>query len=255
MDKKNKEIPENNLSFVTNKILVMSNKGGVGKSTFSALLASHLALQGNKVGLLDIDIHGPSQGKLFNINNQKLLANTFGRIEPIEYNENLKIVSIANMMKKEDDAIIWRGPMKTTMITQFIKDTEWGELDYLIIDCPPGTGDEPITIANAIPDLKAFIVTTPQQMALLDVKRAVSFLKALNIQILGLIENMATMICPHCDKETDLFAIDSKEPKLITPTYTIPFIHSLFVAAEVGEIYSGVEKNPQISKYLKEIKI
>jgi len=223
------------------------------KSTVSALLASHLANQGKKVGLLDIDIHGPSQGSLFNITSQRLMGNEFGRIEPIEYSENLKIISVANMIQNEDDALIWRGPMKTSIITQFIKDVEWGNLDYLIIDAPPGTGDEPMTIAGMIADIKAFIVTTPQKMAIIDVKKAINFLKKMNVPVLGLIENMAISICPECHKEIDLFKSKKSNDTEISPKYNIPFIRSLFEAAEEGKIYEGVQKNNDITKYIEDI--
>jgi Mrp family chromosome partitioning ATPase len=198
------------------KILVMSNKGGVGKSTMSAILAETLSIQGNAVGLLDTDIHGPSQGKIFNIN-ERLQASDEGKIIPFSARANLKVVSTAGILEQEEQALIWRGPKKAGLIKQFIKDVDWGDLDYLIIDAPPGTGDEPLAVAQMIPNLSGIIiVTTPQELAVLDSKKAITFAKELNTKIIGMIENMATLECPHCKKQINLFSgKESERAKLM----------------------------------------
>jgi len=253
MSNLDKKAIEENLKNIKHKIVVLSNKGGVGKSTFSAMLASYLAGKGHSVGLLDADIHGPSQGILFNISDQPLMGDEFGRIQPIEFNDNLKVISVSNMTKNADDALIWRGPMKTSILTQFLKDVEWGTLDYLIIDAPPGTGDELMTISGIVQDLKALIITTPQKMAMIDTRKAINFLDKMNVPIIGLIENMAIGICPECGKEINLFRMDSSKKDNKHPKYQIPFIRSLFMAAEEGTLYHSVQKNKDISKYLEDI--
>lgn len=194
-----------NISQVKHKIIVMSGKGGVGKSTVSANLAGFLSNEKFSTGLLDIDLHGPSIPKLLGLS--KLQIQTDGtNIMPIPYNESLKIVSIANMLDSEATSIIWRGPKKNAVIRQFLKDVNWGILDYLIIDSPPGTGDEQLAIVQSINGLDgAIIVTTPQDLALLDVKKSINFCKQLKVPILGLIENMSGFVCPNCNKKADIF--------------------------------------------------
>ncbi len=190
------------------KIMIMSNKGGVGKSTVAANLAVSLAKKGYKTGLLDIDIHGPSQAQLFAIKNKRhQIIND--KIEPFLI-DKIKLVTTAGLFEDDTQPVIWRGPLKITLIKQFLKDVNWGELDYLLIDSPPGTGDEPLTIAQLLPDISGIIiVTTPQELAVLDSKKAINFARKLNVPILGWIENMAVMTCPHCGKNINLFAGDN----------------------------------------------
>jgi ATP-binding protein involved in chromosome partitioning len=196
------------------KIMVMSNKGGVGKSTMAATLAEAIAMKNNKVGLLDADIHGPSQGKIFNIN-EKLNINDEDKIVPFMVRGNLKVITAAGILAQEDQPLIWRGPRKAGLIRQFIKDVDWGNLDYLIIDAPPGTGDEPLAVAQMIPNLSGIvIVTTPQELAVLDSKKAISFAHQLDTKIIGMIENMATLECPHCKKQINLFDSSNKKEQL-----------------------------------------
>jgi Mrp family chromosome partitioning ATPase len=190
---------------IKNKIMIMSNKGGVGKSTVSANLAVSLAKKGFKTGLLDIDLHGPSQAQLFGLKDKKHTM-IDDKIQPFRVGA-IKLITTAGLIEDEGQPLIWRGPLKISLIKQFIKDSDWGELDYLLIDSPPGTGDEPLTIGQIVPNLTGVIlVTTPQELAILDSQKAINFARKLNVPILGWIENMALMTCPHCGKEISLFA-------------------------------------------------
>jgi ATP-binding protein involved in chromosome partitioning len=194
-----------NIKQIHNIIFVLSGKGGVGKSTISANLAATLAKQDRKVGLLDIDIHGPSIPKMFGIEDKQPQVTETG-IQPISAHPNLLVMSMAFLIQDKDAPIIWRGPMKMGAIQQFLRDVEWGKLDYLIIDLPPGTGDEPLSIAQLIPKASgAIIVTTPQDIALVSVRKSINFVKKMNLPILGIIENMSGLTCLHCGKNIDLF--------------------------------------------------
>lgn len=191
------------------KILVLSGKGGVGKSTVAANLAVSLAEKGHKVGLLDVDLHGPSIPHILNLSAQKLDSDEGGTIYPIALSPNLSVISVGLLLSSASDAVIWRGPMKYNVIRQFLKDVAWGALDYLVIDSPPGTGDEPLAVAQMVgPRSMAVIVTTPQQVAVADVRRSVSFCRSLNIPVAGILENMSGFICPHCQEKVDLFKTD-----------------------------------------------
>ena len=194
------------LGKIKNKILVMSGKGGVGKSTVSVNLALGLANKGYQVGLMDVDIHGPDVVRMLNMKgNIEAPASKNALVPPLQYNDNLKVVSLEYMMRDRDEAIIWRGPLKIQAIRQFISDMDWGELDYLVIDAPPGTGDEPLSVAQTIPNVKAIVVTTPQKVALADVRKSINFCKTVKVEIVGLIENMSGFVCPHCSKTVDIF--------------------------------------------------
>lgn len=190
---------------IRHKVLVLSGKGGVGKSTVAVNLAAALAAAGKKVGLLDIDVHGPSIPKLLGV--EGLPVHGTGKsIHPFAIGENLRVMSIGFLLRSTDDAVIWRGPMKIGVIKQFLGDVEWGELDYLVADSPPGTGDEPLTIAQLIPDADgAVIVTTPQDIALIDVRKCITFCRQLSLPVIGVIENMSGFVCPHCKERTDIF--------------------------------------------------
>jgi len=190
---------------IKKKILILSGKGGVGKSTVAANTAAALLLEGKKVGLMDIDIHGPSIPKLLNINGVPM-ASAANSIEPVTAVGGLRVMSIGFFLQNRDDAVIWRGPMKFGMIRQFLSDVEWGDLDYLIVDSPPGTGDEPLSAAQLIHDVDgAIIVTTPQDIAVDDVRRSINFCRQLKIPVAGVVENMCGFVCPHCGVETDIF--------------------------------------------------
>ena len=175
---------------IKNKLLVMSGKGGVGKTTIAVNLTSALAIKGKKVGILDVDIHGPNVPKMLKLEDKKLSSNS-NKIIPLTTKDNIKVVSMAFLIQKSD-AVIWRGPMKHNVIKQFIEDVDWGELDYLVIDFPPGSGDECISISQLLKDITgSIIITTPQKISLIDVVRSIDFCKKVNIPIIGVIENMS----------------------------------------------------------------
>jgi ATP-binding protein involved in chromosome partitioning len=192
------------LQKIKNKFIVLSGKGGVGKTSTSVNLAVALSKKGFKVGIMDVDLHGPDVPRMLGLEGM-LDLNENRKLNPMSYSENLKAVSIESLTGNKDDAIIWRGPIKYSAIKQFIGDVEWGELDYLIIDSPPGTGDEPLTIAQTISDAKAIIVTTPQEVSLADVRKSINFCKTVKMEIFGLIENMSGFECPHCGKTINLY--------------------------------------------------
>jgi len=204
MEQEDKKVREQ-LSKIKYKILVMSGKGGVGKSTVAVNIAIGLSLQDFMVGLLDVDLHGPNIPKMLGARDLRLSRKPDGKIGAIKYSPNLKFLSIEPLLPSEDSAVIWRGPLKHSAIRQFIGDIDWGELDYLIIDAPPGTGDEPLTVAKTIPDAYVVIVTTPQEVSLIDVKKSIRFCQKTKMRILGIVENMSGFICPHCGKPIDLF--------------------------------------------------
>jgi Mrp family chromosome partitioning ATPase len=195
---------EKNLEEIKNRLLVFSGKGGVGKSTVAANLALALAKRGRKVGLLDVDIHGPNLAKMLGVEDKRLDISSHG-IKAVQVKENLQLVSMAFLLQDKDLPVIWRGPMKMKAIQQFLGDVTWGELDWLIIDSPPGTGDEPLSIAQLIPASGAVVVTTPQEVSLMDSRKAVAFARKLNLKVFGIIENMSGMSCPHCGEKIDLF--------------------------------------------------
>ena len=195
------------LSKIKHKILVMSGKGGVGKSTVATNLALGLAKRGYQVGLIDVDLHGPDICRMLDLK-EKLYTEKEEKpklLPPMTYDDNLKVISLEYLMEDRDEAIIWRGPLKIKAIRQFIGDIDWGELDYLVIDAPPGTGDEPLSVAQTIKDVNALIVTTPQEIALADVRKSISFCRHVKIRILGIVENMSGFICPHCSEPVDIF--------------------------------------------------
>ena len=200
-----KEI-EQSLGRIKHKILVMSGKGGVGKSSVATYLAGALAKKGKKVGLMDVDLHGPSIPRMLGLKGSIQSGANGEKAKPIEYLPNLQVISVEPLMgENKDAATIWRGPLKIGVIRQFISDIEWNDLDYLIIDSPPGTGDEPLTVAQTIPGAEALIVTTPQEVSLADVRKSISFCRQVNMKILGLVENMSGLDCPHCGKSIELF--------------------------------------------------
>jgi len=183
---------------IRHKIVVLSGKGGVGKTTVAVGLALALARAGNKVGILDTDLHGPNVALMLGLEGFTLEGYEHS-IEPLEAEAGIKVVSMANLLPDPDTAVIWRGPAKIAAIRQFLSDVEWGDLDFLVIDSPPGTGDEPLTVAQSVPGLDgAVIVTTPQNVALLDFRKSVNFARQVKLPIIGVIENMSGMKCPHC---------------------------------------------------------
>ncbi|MDG6218477.1 MAG: Mrp/NBP35 family ATP-binding protein [Candidatus Thermoplasmatota archaeon] len=206
-------------------IVVLSGKGGVGKSTVSTNLALTLAQQGNKVGLLDADMHGPTIPTMLGLTNMRITHSTDG-LKPVKVTENLQVVSMGFLLENQDDAIIWRGPLKMAAIRQLLGDFNWGKLDYLIIDLPPGTGDEPLSIAQIIANITgAIIVTTPQDVALVSVRKSITFVNKLKIPVLGVIENMSGFICPHCKNKLNIFKAGGG--KKAADDFNVPFLGSI----------------------------
>ena len=233
-DAEEKEALRENLARIAHKIIVLSGKGGVGKSTVAVNLSFSLAEKKQRTGLLDIDIHGPSVPKLLGIEGNKLEGTDDGRIMPVAYGGFLKVISIGFMLKQSDDAVIWRGPLKYGVIKQFLKDVSWGDLDYLVIDSPPGTGDEPLSVCQLVenPD-GAVIVTTPQDVSLIDVRKSISFCRQLGITVLGVVENMSGFICPHCGKETAIFKRGGGEA--MARDMGVPFLGRIPLDPEIAE--------------------
>lgn len=218
---------------IKHKVLVLSGKGGVGKSTVSVNIAVALAARGKKVGLLDIDIHGPNVPKMLGVEGKRVGGEP-DSLEPYPYSDNLKLMSIGFLLHSPDSAVIWRGPLKYGVIKQFLKDVEWGELDYLVVDAPPGTGDEPLSICQLIEDADgAVIVTTPQEVSILDVRKCVNFCRQLKTPILGVVENMSGFVCPHCGKTTDLFKKGGGEK--MSAELGVPFLGSVPIDPAVVE--------------------
>ena len=214
------------LSHIRNKILVMSGKGGVGKSSIAAYLAVALAQRDFKVGLMDVDLHGPSIPRLLGLKGTIGPSAKEGKATPVRFMPGLEVISIETLMgENKDVATIWRGPIKIGVIRQFISDIDWSDLDYLVIDSPPGTGDEPLTVAQTIPDAKALIVTTPQEISLADVRKSINFCRLVKMDILGIVENMSGLICPHCQKEIELFG--SRGGELLAMKENLPLIGKL----------------------------
>jgi Mrp family chromosome partitioning ATPase len=220
------------LCHIRHKILVLSGKGGVGKSTVAANLAAALMLAGKRVGLLDVDIHGPSIPTMLGLEEEVIQKDDGGMI-PVELGD-LKVMSIGFMLRNPDDAIIWRGPLKMRIIKQFLMDVSWGELDYLIIDSPPGTGDEPLSVCQLIGDLDgAIVVTTPQKVAAVDVRKSITFCRHLRVPVLGIVENMSGFVCPKCGEVTQIFR--SGGGKNIADSMAVPFLGSIPTDPQIAE--------------------
>ena len=230
---------EKTLAKIKNRLLVFSGKGGVGKSTVSANLSLALAKKGLKVGLLDVDIHGPNIAKMLGAEDKRLDISPEG-IKPVRAAENVKLVSMSFLLHDPNLPVIWRGPMKMKAIQQFLGDVDWGELDWLIIDSPPGTGDEPLSVAQLIPATGAIVVTTPQEVSLMDSRKAVVFAHKLNLRIVGIIENMSGMVCPHCGKKINLFKEGGGEK--VSLEFGIPFLGRIPLEPEI--VTSGDEGKP-----------
>ncbi len=189
---------------IRNKIMVLSGKGGVGKSSIAACLALGLSARGYRVGLMDVDFHGPSIPVIFGLRGSRVTGDDRG-INPVIVGNGLKVISIGFFLEEQDHAVIWRGPLKMSAIRQFIEEIHWGELDFLIIDSPPGTGDEPLSVVQLIPGAFGLVVTTPQELSVADVRKSINFCRSTGMRLLGLVENMGGLTCPHCGKEIPLF--------------------------------------------------
>jgi Mrp family chromosome partitioning ATPase len=245
------ESAKQSLTRIKNKIMIMSGKGGVGKSSVSVNLAMALAEKGFTVGLMDVDIHGPDIPRMLGFSGM-LAADANQKLDPIHYSDKLAFVSIESLMANKDDAVIWRGPMKHGAIRQFIGDVAWGSLDYLIIDAPPGTGDEPLTVAQLIKDARALIVTTPQEIALADVRKSINFCNTMQMEIIGLVENMSGYTCPHCGKSVDIFGSGGGERTALQCGLKllgrIPFDRNLVECGDAGIAYQKHYADSQAAK-------
>lgn len=236
---------QDNISRIKHKVIVLSGKGGVGKSTVATNVAVALSLKGQKVGLMDIDIHGPSIPKMLGLEGH-LLRGTETGLAPIVYTDNLRVMSIGFILRSQNDAVIWRAPLKHKLIRDFLTDVRWGELDYLIIDSPPGTGDEPISVAQLLEDADgAVIVTTPQDVALIDVRKAITFCKQVNLPVLGVVENMSGFICPHCGKTVNIFKAGGGEA--MAADMGVPFLARIPLEPKIVD--AGDSGRPYLEDY------
>ena len=241
---------------IRHKIVVLSGKGGVGKSTVAVNLATALMLSGKRVGLLDVDIHGPSIPTMLGLERETIMGCEEGLV-PVELG-GMKVMSLGFLLQDLDDAIIWRGPRKAGVIKQFLADVVWGELDYLIIDSPPGTGDEPLSVCQLIGNLDgAVIVTTPQRVAEVDVRKSISFCRELNVPVLGVVENMSGFVCPHCGQLSQIFPSGSgrrmAEDMKVRFLGTIPMDPQIAEAADRGQAFVDHYAQSSTAKIMMEI--
>jgi Mrp family chromosome partitioning ATPase len=229
-----------NLARIDRKILVMSGKGGVGKTTVAVNLALALVGLKRRVGLMDVDIHGPSTAIMLGIKDRFQVK---GRsLEPIKAAGGLEVVSMAALLADQSTSVIWRGPKKIALIRQFLADVDWGELDELIIDSPPGTGDEPLAVANNVPGVRAIVVTTPQRVSLADVRRSIGFCRRVGLPVWGVVENMGPLDCPNCGHRMSLFG--SGGGRALAQEMDVPFLGSIPFWPELVE--AGDEGRPLI---------
>ncbi|CAB1069108.1 Cytosolic Fe-S cluster assembling factor NBP35 [Olavius algarvensis Delta 1 endosymbiont] len=242
---------KDNLGKIKNKILVMSGKGGVGKTSTSVNLSIALANKGFNVGIIDVDLHGPDVPRMLGLEGMPEV-NQNKKLDPMSYSKNLKAISIESFTPNKDDAIIWRGPLKFSAIRQFIGDVDWGNLDFLVIDSPPGTGDEPLTVAQTITDARAVIVTTPQEVALADVRKSINFCKTVNMEIFGLIENMSGFACPHCDEMIELFGSGGGEKTAVQMGIhflgSTPFDPRMVACGDSGSCYQDLHSTSAVTQ-------
>ena len=224
MAQQDKQI-QDNLSHIKHKLFIMSGKGGVGKSSVAVNVSVALTRLGYRVGLLDVDLHGPSVPNLLGLRDVSLMVNDQGQIVPALWQDKLEVISMDSLLENKDQAVVWRGPKKTGAIRQFIGDVAWGELDFLVIDSPPGTGDEHMTILQAIPDAKCVVVTTPQEISLADVRKCVNFIELTDSRNLGIVENMSGLVCPHCQGRIDLFKHGGGEE--LAKKHNVPFLGAI----------------------------
>lgn len=236
-----------NLDRIKNKIVVLSGKGGVGKSTVAVNLAQALAMSGRTIGLLDVDVHGPSLPRLLSLTGERPQLDA-GRLEPISAGPNLWVMSLGFLLSSGREAVIWRGPAKMGMIKQFLRDVIWRDLDYLVVDCPPGTGDEPLSVLQLLgPEAKALIVTTPQCVAVDDVRRSVTFCAELGNPVLGIVENMSGHLCSHCGQVENIFSSGGGES--LAEEMGVPFLGKIPLDPEVvragDEGYAFLRVHPE----------
>jgi len=220
------------LKRIRHKLVVMSGKGGVGKTSVAVSLALSLARRGHKVGLMDVDLHGPNVLRMLGLKEPLDLQHAQFPLPPDLF-DTLRVISIEMLMRNRDMAVIWRGPLKHQLIRQFLTEVQWDDLDYLVVDCPPGTGDEPMSVAQTIIDAKAVIVTTPQEISLADVRKSINFCQKIDMEVLGIIENMSGYRCPHCGGDIPLFKQGGGE--VIARDAKIPFLGALPFDPQVVE--------------------
>ena len=247
---------DSSLKKIKKKFVVLSGKGGVGKTSTSVNLAMALAKKKFDVGIMDVDLHGPDVPRMLGLKGMLGLSKN-NKLDPMRYSDNLKAISIESLIASKDDAVIWRGPLKYSAIRQFIGEVDWGELDFLIIDSPPGTGDEPLTVAQTISDARAIIVTTPQEVALADVRKSINFCRTLKMEIFGLIENMSGFTCPHCNKMVNLFGTGGGEKTAretgIEFLGRIPFDPNFVSCGDNGISFQDKYTDSQVTKMFGEI--
>ena len=235
---------EETLRRIRHTIVVLSGKGGVGKSTVAVNLAMALAMSGRQVGLLDVDLHGPSVPTMLGLTGTKLDIED-GKLVPAGY-DLLKVISLGFLLERADDAVIWRGPAKAGVIKQLVEEVAWGDLDYLIVDCPPGTGDEPLSVVQTLGVIDgAVIVTTPQDVALTDVRKSISFCRTMQVPVLGVVENMSGLICPHCSGQIDLFKTGGGET--MASAMHVPFLGR--IPLEVQVVTTGDAGVPMVYRH------
>ena len=221
---------------IKHKLVILSGKGGVGKSTITANLAVALARRGHKVGVLDIDIHGPSIPKILGIRGRELTAGPLegDGILPVKGPLGIKIISMDFLLPSDETPVIWRGPMKMGAIRQFLADVAWGNLDFLLVDIPPGTGDEPLSLVQLLPDIDGvIIVTAPSEVSQIVVKRAIGFTRELHVPVLGIVENMSGFVCPACGAEVDIFG--SGGGQKIAEELGVPFLDRVPIDSKICE--------------------
>lgn len=225
------------LADIRHKILVLSGKGGVGKSTFTTMLAHAFASNPeNMVGIMDTDICGPSIPKMMGVEAETIHVSNAGW-SPVWVADNLGVMSIQFMLPNRDDAVIWRGPKKNGLIKQFLKDVEWGELDYLLVDTPPGTSDEHLSVNSYLKESGvdgAVVVTTPQEVSLLDVRKEIDFCRKAGIRVLGVVENMSGFVCPSCTHETQIFKATTGGARRLARETGIPFLGAVPLDPRIG---------------------
>lgn len=245
-----------NLNRIKKKFIIMSGKGGVGKSSTSVNLALALARKQYSVGLIDVDLHGPDIPRMLGLDGI-LDMNGEQQLVPKPHNAYLSAVSVASLTAGADDAIIWRGPVKYSVIQQFVGQVAWGELDFLIIDAPPGTGDEPLTIAQTIGDAQAVIVTTPQEVSLADVRKSINFCRTVKMPVFGVIENMSGLVCPHCDCQIELFGSGGGEQmaaQMGVPFLgSIPFDPEMVACGDAGISYQEKHSESPVTQALQSV--
>ena len=247
-----------NLGQIKYKIAVMSGKGGVGKSTVAANIAEAFQKEGFTTGILDADIHGPNIPKMLGVEDQDIMINEERHMMPVEAPSGLKVMSMAFMLDSIDTPIIWRGPQKTGSIKQLIADVAWGPLDVLIIDNPPGTGDEPLTVLQTIPDIDAVVmVTTPNVVSQEDVLKCVKMVEMLNVENIGLVENMAYYECPHCNEKLHIFGKgdgkDFADDMEITYLGDLPLTEKVSSSPNKGGVMVTIEPKSDVTKRFTEI--